>query len=80
MRPWWNHLEYSVMALSTFLTPGERRATPEMCGFVNGAQPTPEYRLPAHRLQIRQYLLDVFLSCIPSELLSYVRPRGTPPT
>jgi hypothetical protein len=39
-----------------------------------------KYRLSAHRLQIRQHLLDMFLSCIPSEFLSDVSPRGSPPT
>jgi hypothetical protein len=54
---------------------GDRRpagsATPQCC---------PEYCLPTHRLHLRQHLFDVFLSCIPSEFLSHVRPSGSPST
>jgi hypothetical protein len=53
----------------------------QMCGFVSSRpSATPEYHLPDHHLQIRKYLLDVFLSCIPGKLLSDVRPRGGPST
>jgi hypothetical protein len=70
-----------VMALSRILTPRGSRALPETHGFVKSSpHAIPEYRLPAHRLQLRQYLLNVFLSGIPSEFLRDVRPRGSPPT
>lgn len=36
--------------------------------------------LPSHRLQLRQHLRDVVLSCIPREFFTNVRPRGHPPT
>jgi len=39
-----------------------------------------QYHLPARRLHLRQDVLDVLLSCIPSEFLRNICPRGSPST
>jgi len=41
---------------------------------------TVKYRLPGHRLQLREYLRHVLLSRIPSEFVRHIRPGGSPST
>jgi hypothetical protein len=59
----------------------EPRVPPERWGgFVSDRPRNAGIPLPVHRVQICQYLCDVFLPGIPSEFLGDVGPRGSPPT
>lgn len=74
---WRDSSAYSLKSMNQSPVPAEPDV--RLCEAITPA-PSRDTRLSAHRLQIRYYLLDMFLSCIPSELLRDVRPRGSPPT